>query len=149
MAASKINPMTCTLAAILLMLGLHFLVPAAQLVPAPWTLLGILPLTIGAAMSTMAEQAFHRAGTTVQTCKASSALVTNGLYQITRNPMYLGLSLALGGVAVILGTLTPWAMVILFVLIVDRQFVVREEQMLAQRFGNDWQAYASRTRRWL
>ncbi len=145
----KMNPMEYTLAAVLMMLGLHFLVPIARVVPPPWTLLGLVPLVAGVTISAVAEQAFHQAGTTVQPFQTSSALVTRGLYHITRNPMYLGLVLALAGVAIILGSLMPWIMVALFVVIIDRQFVVKEEKMLAQRFGDEWRSYAARTRRWI
>ncbi len=145
----KMNPLEYTLAAVLMMLGLHFVVPVARVVPTPWTLLGIVPLAAGVAISAAAEQAFHRAGTTVQPFQSSSVLVTRGLYHITRNPMYGGAVLVLAGVAIILGSLTPWIMVVLFVVIVDRQFVVKEEKMLAQRFGEEWRSYAARTRRWI
>jgi len=63
--------------------------------------------------------------------------------------MYLGFMLILAGVAILIGSLTPWAIIVIFPILMDRHFIEIEEHMLAERFGQTWQEYKRRTRRWL
>jgi protein-S-isoprenylcysteine O-methyltransferase Ste14 len=79
----------------------------------------------------------------------SSALVVDGPFRFTRNPVYLGMVLFLFGVGVLLGSLTPFLVIPLFALVIDRRFVRVEEAMLTKAFGPSYSAYQSRVRRWL
>ena len=145
----KILPPTGLLIAILLALGLHFVVPTALIVPGAWRLLGILPVILGVVISYAAEKQFHQAGTTVQPFKESSQLVTQGLYRFSRNPMYLGMALVLLGVALLLCSLISFLVVIIFAGWIHFQFIRYEEQMLAPQFGQDWLEYKESVRRWI
>jgi protein-S-isoprenylcysteine O-methyltransferase Ste14 len=149
MKAKVILPPTYFLLAIIAMVVLHFLVPIEGIVPVVWKLLGIFPLALGTIMNVVADRAFHRAGTTVRPCEDSAQLVTDGLFKITRNPMYFGFVLMLIGIGLILGSLTSFVIAALFAVLIDRKFIAVEEQMLADRFGERWQAYAETTRRWI
>lgn len=95
--------------------------------------------------------AFRKAKTTVNplTPQRSSAVVTHGIYRITRNPMYLGLVLILLGLAVYLAS--PWALLgpVAFGAFITRFQIQPEERVLAERFGSDYTAYCARVRRWL
>ena len=95
--------------------------------------------------------AFGRAGTTVNPLRpaASRVLVITGLYRLSRNPMYLGFSLALLGCALLLGSASPFLVVLAFVMITDRWYIPYEERAMAARFGQDYQHYCNRVRRWL
>ena len=137
------------LAAILIVLCCHFLVPVLHIVPGFWRLLGLLPLGLGIAISYAAENQFHQAGTTVDPFKESSRLVTDGLYRFSRNPMYLGMALVLVGVAILLGSLAPFAVIACFVGWVHRQFIRVEEEMMRTQFGQDWLEYRAEVRRWI
>ena len=95
---------------------------------------------------------FRRAGTTVDPTRPerASALVTTGIYSVTRNPMYLGMLLVIVAWGLWLANavgliLAPLA----FVLYLDRVQIPREERALAAAFGADYAGYASRVRRWL
>jgi protein-S-isoprenylcysteine O-methyltransferase Ste14 len=63
--------------------------------------------------------------------------------------MYLGFVLVLIGIAVLLGSLTPWFIVPLFAVLMDRVFISVEEQMLQARFGQAWSEYKAQVRRWI
>jgi protein-S-isoprenylcysteine O-methyltransferase Ste14 len=95
--------------------------------------------------------AFRRARTTVNPMKASSAssLVSSGIYRFTRNPMYLGLLLALLGWAVFLSN--PLALLFLpvYVLYINRFQILPEERVLTSLFGTSYSAYTGSVRRWL
>ncbi len=82
--------------------------------------------------------------------EVSSRLVTDGLFRISRNPMYLGFILIVAGEMLLLGSLAPLLITIAFwQYLLDRNFVVSEERMLATRFGDEWRNYAASTRRWI
>ena len=79
---------------------LHHLLPIAQLLEPPATWLGLAPLAVGVVLTSKGFGAFRRAGTPVVPFRRSTALVTWGVYRLTRNPMYLGLTLILAGTVV-------------------------------------------------
>ena len=112
-------------------------------------MVGILPLAAGAALNLVADQAFKRVGTTVKPFQESSALVENGAFAVSRNPMYLGFTLILLGLALLLRALSPFAVVIAFAVVLDRAYIAVEERMLQAKFGDDWAAYTRRVRRWV
>jgi protein-S-isoprenylcysteine O-methyltransferase Ste14 len=145
----KLLPTHYLFFAILIMIGLHFLLPGTIILSMPWNLLGLVPLAGGILVNLIADSAFHKAGTTVKPYQESSTLITNGIFQISRNPMYLGFVLVLIGLAILLGTLTPWLMVLLFTILMDRTFITVEEQMLQARFGQTWSEYKAKVRRWV
>jgi len=95
--------------------------------------------------------AIRRARTTISPLKpeAASSLVTSGVYRFTRNPMYLGLSLALLAWAIFL--CSAWAFLgpIAFILYIGRFQIVPEERALSTLFGPAFADYRSNVRRWL
>ena len=148
MKSTKILPPTYLLIEMIAMLVLHFLFPVVWIVPPVWNLLGLVFLVAGVSMNLIADKAFHQAGTTVKPFEESSTLVTDGIFQISRNPMYLGFVLILGGIAVLLRSLSPILVILAFVALINNSFIKAEEEMLAVKFGSSWEQYKSRTRRW-
>jgi protein-S-isoprenylcysteine O-methyltransferase Ste14 len=149
MKSTKIMPPTWMLIAIIAMLVLHFLLPIANIIPILWNLTGLVFLVSGITLNLIADRAFQRVGTTVKPYQESSNLVTSGVFQISRNPMYLGMVLMLIGIAVLLRSLSPLLVVIPFAVLIDQIYIRVEEQMLAEKFGSTWQAYKAKTGRWL
>jgi protein-S-isoprenylcysteine O-methyltransferase Ste14 len=105
----------------------------------------------GAAVAIAGVAAFRRAKTTVNPLnpETSSSLVTSGVYRLTRNPMYVGIALALVAWAVFLSS--GWALLgpLIFVLYMTRFQIVPEERVLSSMFGEAYAAYRARVRRWL
>jgi protein-S-isoprenylcysteine O-methyltransferase Ste14 len=149
MPRSKILPPTYLLLAIVLMLALHLFLPLKRIMPAPWNLAGLLPLAAGVWINLLADQALRRAGTTVKPFEKPSALLTDGAFRFSRHPMYLGFVLVLIGVAALLRSLTPWIVVPVFGAWMEVAFVRYEESALARAFGEEWDQYKTRVRRWL
>lgn len=110
-----------------------------------------LPVAAGIGFCLAGGLSFISAGTTVdpRTPGKASVLVTSGVYQYSRNPMYVGFELCLLGWAVCLAA--PWALVGpgLFFLYMDRLQIPHEEQALEQLFGESYARYRSRVRRWI
>lgn len=79
----------------------------------------------------------------------ASQLVTGGIYGITRNPMYVALTLLLVSWAVWLGGTWVWAGPILLFLWLDRYQIRPEERAMTARFGGEYLRYRSQVRRWL
>jgi len=145
----NVSPLIYFLTSILLMVALKFLLPETKLFPTWWSLLGLLPFTIGIVINLLADQALKIAETTVRPFKESSALVTSGIYRITRNPMYLGMGLILAGIVLLLNNLLLFSVVAVFIVLISSHFIQVEEEMLADKFGKDWLQYKAKTRRWI
>lgn len=137
------------LAAILLMVALHYLVPLQRWLEWPWRLAGLVPTVAGLASAVLGERRFRRHGTPVRPFEPTTALVTDGVFRYSRNPMYLGLVLVLAGLALLLGTLSPLFVLPLFVWLITTRFVRREEALLEERFGQRYADYRAKVRRWL
>ena len=124
------------------------------LLPTPlgqWGLqwLGLALLLAGGLLLILAAGLFRVRGTTVDPTRSPDLLVTDGLYRLSRNPMYLGMLLVLVGFALWrdswLALLCPLA----FFLYMSQVVIPREERMVESRFAEQFQAYRQRTRRWL
>ncbi len=142
-------PPTFLHAFLLLMAALHFILPGLRLLTPSWRLLGLLPFLVGVALNLTADRAFTEAGTTVKPFEESSVLLTKGPFAVSRHPMYLGMTLILLGIAILLGSLTPIFLVPLFAAAMHVVFVRGEERMLEDRFGRAWLTYKGRVRPWL
>lgn len=149
MQAKNVMPTTYLLVSILAMVALHLLIPLDLVVPACWNLLGLLPLALGVAINLMADQAFHRAKTTVKPLDQPTVLIRDGVFRFSRNPMYLGFVLILLGLAILLRSLTPFFIIPILAVSMDRLFIPAEEANLKRAFGQTWQEYSARVRRWL
>jgi protein-S-isoprenylcysteine O-methyltransferase Ste14 len=149
MIQKRILPPTYFVFFLVLMAVLHFLLPVAEVVPSPLWLLGSVPLALGIVLNLVADQAFKRYQTTVKPYEESSTLITSGVFRLTRNPMYLGMVFILTGIAVLMGSLTPFVVIPFFVVLMNRVYITVEESMLAQKFGENWEAYAAKVRRWI
>lgn len=135
--------------AIVLIVVLHFLVPGMKIVSFPWNLWGLLPLGVGIGFNLAADGAFKKAKTTVKPFQESSALITHGVFRFSRHPMYLGFILILVGITILFGSLTPYAIIVIFGIFMDRYFITTEEKMMEEQFGDKWHEYRKSVRRWI
>jgi protein-S-isoprenylcysteine O-methyltransferase Ste14 len=145
----KLLPPFLFLLAILLLIGGRYLWPQPILIPPPWHWLGLLLIVAGFVVGIPAANRFHRIGTNIRTFNEPGQLVTEGAFRYTRNPMYLGFSLMLLGLAIVFPVLTSFIVVIAFVVITDRWYIRFEEAAMERKFGDAYREYKSRVRRWL
>jgi len=130
---------------------LHRLVP----IRLPWPLpvnpgiVGAIAFVLGALIAGAGWVTFYRAGTTRVPGEQSTTLVTWGPYRVTRNPMYVGLSLAYLGEAGLLHQLWPVLLLPLTIAYVNGVVIPVEESRLHEVFGGAYDAYRARVRRWL
>jgi len=120
--------------------------PATVRLPA-----AVILALVGAAIALSGVISFRRAQTTVNPLKpeTSTALVSTGIYGITRNPMYLGMLTVLLAWAVYLSSV--WALLgpVAFALYITRFQIIPEERALRSLFGPSFVEYTHRVRRWL
>jgi len=92
---------------------------------------------------------FKRAGTPVIPFAPTTALVVDGPYRFSRNPIYLGFAALYVALAFGLGLM--WSLLFLpsVLLAVDRLVIAREEPYLERLFGHDYVEYKQRVRRWI
>ena len=139
----RIPPPIMTLLAAGLMWTLDHWMPLARWISAPWSRLGGLVATVGVAIAVAAFVRFRRMGTTVSPLDPSKAtrLVADGVFRVSRNPMYLGLLLLLIGWAIWLGSASPWLVPPLFVVVITLVQIIPEERALRLNFGEEYVSY--------
>ncbi len=137
------------LAGLMVMFVLDRWFPVLRVIPGPWNLPGGLLMLAGVALTITGARTFRAADTPVRPFEPSSALVTSGPFRYSRNPMYLGMVLALCGTAVLFGSLAPWVVPPLFMAVIRHFFIGPEEILMEQTFGERYRAYRDSVRRWL
>ena len=115
------------------------------------TLISIILVVIGVAIAMIAIRRFYEVDTTVMPDEMdrSSALVTSGIFGISRNPMYLGMAAVITGVGVGLGTWVTLAVLGLFVFWITENQIKPEERALVKIFGSEFEDYKRKVRRWI
>jgi protein-S-isoprenylcysteine O-methyltransferase Ste14 len=147
----KVPPLLLTILFGIAMWGISLVTPALEL---PTTVRGatcVLLITFGMVVVVAGAISCRRVGTTVNptTPESSSALVVDGIYQFTRNPMYLGMLLWLAAFSTWLANLYAMALCIAFVFYMNRFQIGPEERALETLFGDSYRDYCERVRRWI
>lgn len=145
----RIMPPVFLLAALLASYALHRYLPVTMLVPELLRYLGILPVVAAVWIVLASARLFGKRDTTIKPFEESSALVTDGYFRHSRNPMYLSMLLLLFGVAWLLGSATAFLPLPFLYLVLRYRFIRTEEAMLDERFGAAYRDYRRRVRRWL
>jgi protein-S-isoprenylcysteine O-methyltransferase Ste14 len=145
------RPPALFLAAVLLGLASDRLLPSPFTLPegaARWIVGGSL-IVLGLALGTAGIRNFSRADTPVPTNEPSRRVVTTGIHGWTRNPIYLGMFVLYGGIAV--AARSPWMLILALALAITMRYgvVAREEAYLERRFGDAYRHYKAHVRRWL
>ena len=104
-----------------------------------------LPLVISAML------AFRNVGTTIDPIhpEEASQLVVSGVFRYSRNPMYVSLSLILTGWGIWLGSVNNIAVLILFIYYITIFQIKPEEKVLTSLFGEEYEQYCAKVRRWI
>lgn len=124
---------------------IHFLPDLGVAGPVAGAAIGVIALAIGLAC----VREFHRHGTPTNPFKRSTALVTSGVFRLTRNPMYLGFVLLFAGVAVAVNSVAFLVAAGLLASLLQVAVIKPEESFLARRYGGPFEEYRRGTRRWL
>ena len=110
---------------------------------------GILPMLVGVIIAVGASRQFSAVDTNIIPLTRSTTLVTDGMFRFSRNPMYLGMLLFLSGLVFLTHAPLGWVVVIGFFLIIRQRFVLKEEALMVETFGDEYAEYQTRVRRWI
>lgn len=102
----------------------------------------------GIAVAVAAFRRFQAVGTNIPTWQPTTALATDGIYRLSRNPIYLGLTMIYAGIAVALASFWPLLLLVPLLAVVQYGVIAREEAYLEGLFGESYRAYKARVRRW-
>lgn len=144
----KISPPILYKWFIVLMLVSAFL-PVPKQIQFPFNLIGIILFVAGAYIAIDTKRMFKKTSTPVSYLADPVKLHTKGIFRFTRNPMYLGITIGLAGIAILTGNIYNFAFSILYLVLMDVLFVRQEEEKLENEFGESYRQYKKRTRRWL
>ena len=148
---TKIFPPALTALLLLLMTAIKYLIPEANFNMPFSGLIALLLFIIGLAFLISANMAFKKAQTTINPFKPekATALVTSGVFSITRNPMYLGLLFLLLAWDVFLSNLLCLIGPIFLLIYLNRFQIEPEEKAMEKLFGDTYISYKIRIRRWI
>lgn len=111
--------------------------------------IGVCMLAVAAIIGGWALREMFKLRTPVEPWETPRHLVTSGPFRISRNPLYLTLTLTLFALAVMANSAWLVASAIALVVLLDRLVIKREEEVLTREFGDEYTRYRSRVRRWV
>lgn len=147
----RIPPPAVALLLVLLMWGLSHLLPRIEIQAALRIALTVCVGIAGMSFGVAGTVAFRRAKTTVNPLRPerTSSLVITGVYKVTRNPMYVGMMLALLSWAIYLASPAALLGPVLFIAYITEFQIKPEEKALLLKFGQPYQQYLTTVRRWI
>ena len=147
----KVLPLTMCLYVVMLGIFVTWLV--AWFLPVQigkaWGLLGICLLVFSYANIKLCFRLFSKAQTNTNTTKPTLAIVDDGPYRFSRNPMYLSYVIGYFGLGLLANSWPMLCVTIIFVYLMTRVIIVPEEHYLEGRFGEKYLEYKNSRRRWI
>jgi protein-S-isoprenylcysteine O-methyltransferase Ste14 len=148
---NKVPPPAAALLIAATMWHLSAYEPALSLSAEMSEILVLFLVIVGVSFDVCGLLAFRQLKTTINPMSPNktSALVTGGIYRLSRNPMYVGLFLFLMAWAIQLSMLWPFIGPVLFVIYINRFQITPEERVMESKFGDEYSVYKNKVRRWL
>jgi len=134
--------------AIILTVVFHFILPKFNYIQSPYNYLGVILIILGLWLTIWPWQIFKKHNTSERFVQ-SKALVTEGPYEFSRNPMYLGMTLVLLGLVIVIQNILSFIFPVLFFLVIHFMFVPYEEEKNEQDFGQKYLGYKNKVRKWI
>ncbi len=112
--------------------------------------LGIALAVIGFGIALWGRMIFFTEKTEINpTSEANAKLVTHGAFAVTRNPMYLGIAVFTLGIAFWVGSLPMFAVPVLMFIVCNQIHIPFEEAKMRRQYGDAYDAYTGKVRRWI
>jgi protein-S-isoprenylcysteine O-methyltransferase Ste14 len=128
---------------------LHYIFPIKQIINKPLNYIGIIFIIVGIALNIFADKIFKQHKTTVKPDQKPTSLIDYGPFRISRNPMYLGMTLFLIGAGIFLGSIISFIGAACFITAMEYLFIPDEEKMMSEVFGVEFENYKKKVRRWI
>ncbi len=134
---------------LLVAIMLHLLIPLRLLPRTPAWGVGLVLVGISIVILTSGVRAMARVRTEIDVRKPTTAVVVDGPFRYTRNPLYVSLTLLYLGIAALINTLWPILLLPILLIVMQRGVIEREERYLERKFKDEYLRYKARVRRWL
>ncbi|HEY9125191.1 MAG TPA: isoprenylcysteine carboxylmethyltransferase family protein [Bacteroidales bacterium] len=141
-------PPVFVLLTLILTVTFYFCCPKFNVIDFPYNLAGLLSVALGFAIMSKTWDLFKKHNTTLE-IKPSSAMITEGVFAKSRNPMYIGMFLLLLGFGICSTNMLSILACFVFVLLVNGLVIPQEEKLMKEAFGQEYDAYKSKVRRWI
>lgn len=113
------------------------------------TIVGGLLAAVGFALILTSARYHKKAGTNIEPWKSTTTIIDTGVYAYSRNPIYLGMALVHGGLAICGGSMVALGTLALSILATQTYVIAREERYLEAKFGAAYSDYKARVRCWV
>lgn len=143
------NPRMLAAIMTVLMILFGIFLPINRLIPYPANLIGLFLILSGTYIGMEAIILFRKNRTPLDPEQPPTRLVMARVFTFTRNPMYLGLTIIMAGLSIILGSISAFIFPILFILGANFFIVPKEETRMEILFGTEYTDYKNEVRRWL
>ncbi|NMF59398.1 methyltransferase family protein [Pseudanabaena yagii] len=129
--------------------GLSFFFPVSFLPLSISLPLAVIAMISAGWFSTSAFQTMTRAQTAIDPAKPATAIVSDGVFRFSRNPLYLSLTLLYIGISLLLNAVWAFPLLLPLLAVVQIGVIQREEVYLERKFGDEYLRYKAKVRRWL
>lgn len=113
------------------------------------TIIGAIFLAYSVLVMSLAILQLRKAGTNIDVRKPTTAVVTDGIYRYTRNPIYVSMVLLMIAISVLVSNIWIFVLSPAFAIVMQKGVIEREERYLEKKFGTEYTDYKKRTRRWI
>jgi len=145
----KVIPPVLFIFCAFLIIGLRFLTPEQPFLMPPISYIGTAFILFGLGITVKIGKLFDKVNTEIHTFKKPRQLIQSGFFKISRNPIYLGFTISLIGVWILIGNLIGLIGILIFFLISNFWYIPYEEKTLKKEFGEEYVIYKSKVRRWI
>ena len=146
---NRLLPPTLVLLLCALLLLLWLLHPETMQIRAGRALPWDIPLVLGAALLVWARVHFARRRAEIHTFRPPTRLITDGPFRLSRNPMYLGMTLIVLAAAMATNLWCALLVPLAFWALAQWRYIPHEEAAMFAAYGDEYAEYTQRTRRWL
>jgi protein-S-isoprenylcysteine O-methyltransferase Ste14 len=134
---------------VLFMIVLNWLLPLPISLRSAALALGLILTILGMGCLAWGRTTLRQAGTNVNPLKPTTAIVSEGPFRFSRNPLYVGGTSFLVGLSLAIGTWWGCILLIPFAFILHYGIILPEERYLEQKFGDSYLTYKRAVRRYL
>ncbi len=149
MKTKRVLPPRIFQIALLMIIGVHFIIPVYYIFHSPIRFIGLLPVAVGCWLNIYSDRLIKQHKTTIKPFEKPTAMIKNGPFRYSRNPIYLGMVLIVLGGSVISGAITSFLIPPVFAIVLHYKYILAEEKNMGEQFGEIYADYKARVRCWV
>lgn len=135
--------------ALLSIVAIHFLIPVGFIYDSPIRFIGLFPILAGCYLNVYTDRLIKKYETTIKPFEKPTSLIVGGPFRYSRNPIYLGMVLIVFGGSLLSGSVLSLIVPVAFALLIHFLYIINEEFLLEESFGEAYLNYKSNVRCWI